>query len=319
MAKSTQRPMGIEEYHGLDRLRETAHPVDYLGKLRAVMGRLHDKSRLAAAEAEAVAAVLALGRDELYGHGRYATRVETPKGPEVEVHDIPHLSDVEGILAGRRMLVLDTETTGLNYRMGDRIIALGIWGVKMRGPIAYPAGGGQPYPPEGEGRIEISEPAWEWRFNPEGRPSTPEALAVHRIPDADLVQEKTFAAQAKAIHAMLHSDPGVVLVAHNAPFDLGFLDMEFARCGLPLLKGRVLDTRAVSKRLWPQESGSLDALAARLGVPPRERSRGHSAIADAFLLARCLPGLLDAVREDLDRFTAIEAAARASVKKKARK
>jgi DNA polymerase-3 subunit epsilon len=76
------------------------------------------------------------------------------------------------------------------------------------------------------------------------------------------------------------------LIIHNAPFDLGFLDMEFLR-GLPPFRehaGNVIDTLREARQMFPGKRNSLDALCDRLGVSNAHRTL-HGALLDAELLA----------------------------------
>jgi DNA polymerase III epsilon subunit-like protein len=82
------------------------------------------------------------------------------------------------------------------------------------------------------------------------------------------------------------------VAAHNAPFDVGFLQAEFAAAGLDLPTMYVVDTRVCSKLLWPSEPASLDPMMDRLGVDRGNRDERHDALEDCRLLARCLPGLV---------------------------
>ncbi|KAB2868031.1 MAG: hypothetical protein F9K43_13375, partial [Bauldia sp.] len=107
-----------------------------------------------------------------------------------------------------REIIFDTETTGLDARE-DRVIEFG--GVELVN--RFPTGR-----------------YLHCYINPQGRPVHPDALAVHGISDADLVGKPTFPEVAEELVAFLD---GAMLVAHNANFDIGFLDAEFARLGLP--------------------------------------------------------------------------------------
>ena len=159
-----------------------------------------------------------------------------------------------------REIIFDTETTGLDAR-ADRIIEFG--GVELVN--RFPTGR-----------------TFHHYFNPQGRPVHPDALAVHGISDADLVGKPTFPEVAEELVAFLD---GAMLVAHNANFDIGFLDAEFARLGLPPVDpGRVVDTLAIARRKHPMGPNSLDALCRRYGIDNSHRTR-HGALLDSELLA----------------------------------
>jgi DNA polymerase-3 subunit epsilon len=93
------------------------------------------------------------------------------------------------------------------------------------------------------------------------------------------------------LSAFLQFAGDAVLVGHEVSFDLRFLEPEARRLGLPSLKGRpILDTRLLSGSLHgPGEAHTLEAIAARLGVPVTAR---HSALGDAITTAEVLVRLL---------------------------
>src|SRR5690242_12898919 len=105
-----------------------------------------------------------------------------------------------------REIVFDTETTGLDNKY-DRVIEIG--GVELVN--RFPTGR-----------------SFHVFINPQGRQVNPEALAVHGISNADLVDKPTFDAVAAEF---LEFIDGARLVAHNAHFDLGFINAEFERYG----------------------------------------------------------------------------------------
>lgn len=278
--------------------RSQGHPVDYLAYLYWQRSRLTRKGGIEEMIVPVREAVLGLGREELYGTKHYATVVQTPEGPDVEVHDMPVLSRVEESLRTADLLVFDVATTGPDFRNGDRILTLGILEARMLGPVAFPPEGGQPFIPAADERIRIV-PTHDLRFDSGGRPSTPEALSVHRLRDEDGDKFLPFAMHARRLHGLLSATAHRPIVAHNAPLDIGFLNAEFERCGLSPIRSPVIDTRAVSKRVWPTESGSLDAMASRLGQTHAKGigRGGNTALADAILLARCLVRLAWAVQD----------------------
>ncbi len=159
-----------------------------------------------------------------------------------------------------REIIFDTETTGLDSRE-DRIIELG--GVELVN--RFPTGR-----------------TFHWLINPQGRQIHADAQAVHGISAADLADKPAFAAIAEEFVALID---GAMLVAHNANFDIGFLNAEFARLGRPPIGGeRVLDTLALAKRKHPMGPNSLDALCRRYGVDNSHRTK-HGALLDSELLA----------------------------------
>jgi len=159
-----------------------------------------------------------------------------------------------------REIIFDTETTGLDSRE-DRIIEFG--GIEMVNK--FPTGR-----------------TFHQYINPEGRPVHPDALAVHGISDEQLADKPTFKEIASQLLDFLD---GAVLIAHNANFDIGFLNAEFARLGVPPIDpSRVIDTLALAKRKHPMGPNSLDALCRRYGIDNSHRTK-HGALLDSELLA----------------------------------
>lgn len=161
-----------------------------------------------------------------------------------------------------RQLILDTETTGLNARSGDRVIEIGIVELVNR---------------------RLTGKNLHFYINPE-RDSEPGALAVHGLTTEFLRDKPKFSEIANELRDFI---AGGDLIIHNAPFDLGFLDAEFSLLGLPTFVshcGEVIDTLVQAKSLYPGKRNSLDALCDRLGVSNAHRTL-HGALLDAELLA----------------------------------
>ena len=159
-----------------------------------------------------------------------------------------------------REIVFDTETTGLDNRE-DRVIEFG--GIELVN--RFPTGR-----------------TFHHYINPQGRAINPEAQAVHGISAADLAGKPTFPDIAGELAAFLD---GARLVAHNAGFDIGFLNAEFARLDLPPVDpAMVVDTLAIARRKHPMGPNSLDALCRRYGIDNSHRTR-HGALLDSELLA----------------------------------
>ena len=161
-----------------------------------------------------------------------------------------------------RQVFLDTETTGLNAAQGDRIIEIGC--------------------------IEMLDRRHTGRtlhhyVNPQ-RSSHPDAIRVHGITDAFLADKPLFASVAQAL---LDFVAGAEVVIHNASFDVGFIDAELARLGLPAFAAQtaqVTDSLLMAREMFPGKSNSLDALCKRLEVDNTGRDL-HGALLDAGLLA----------------------------------
>jgi DNA polymerase-3 subunit epsilon len=167
--------------------------------------------------------------------------------------------------------VVDVETTGLSPWTGDRVCEIGC----LRGR------GGQVL-----GQLEaLVDP---------GRRISPGAYRVNRITAEMLAGAPSFGDVAPRLLALLE---GAALVAHNAPFDLGFLAAEFARAGLSLPALPVIDTLALARQVYRFRSNSLGAVAVALGVatPPT-----HRALADVRttwgVLQRMMAGLAEGSR-----------------------
>ena len=159
-----------------------------------------------------------------------------------------------------REIIFDTETTGLDNRM-DRIIEIG--GIELFNH--FPTGN----------TLHIY-------INPGDQKVHPDALAVHGITDEFLKDKKAFAEVAEEILAFFGD---AKWIAHNATFDMGFINAELARIGLPpILPERVVDTLSMARRKHPMGPNSLDALCRRYGIDNSHRAK-HGALLDSELLA----------------------------------
>jgi DNA polymerase-3 subunit epsilon len=159
-----------------------------------------------------------------------------------------------------REIIFDTETTGLETRL-DRIIEIG--GVELINN--FPTGR-----------------TLHLYINPGDRKVHPDALAVHGITDDFLKDKPSFGDVAQEI---LEFFDGAKWIAHNATFDMGFINAELERVGLPpVLPDRVVDTLSMARRKHPMGPNSLDALCRRYGVDNGHRAK-HGALLDSELLA----------------------------------
>jgi DNA polymerase-3 subunit epsilon len=161
-----------------------------------------------------------------------------------------------------RQLILDTETTGLNARTGDRIIEIGCVELVNR---------------------RLTGNNLHFYINPE-RDSDPGALAVHGLTTEFLSDKPKFVEIANELRDFVQ---GADLIIHNAPFDIGFLDVEFGLLGLPPFSshcGEVIDTLVRAKSMFPGKRNSLDALCDRFGISNAHRTL-HGALLDSELLA----------------------------------
>lgn len=161
-----------------------------------------------------------------------------------------------------RQIILDTETTGLNARTGDRIIEIGCVELVNR---------------------RLTGNNLHFYVNPE-RDSDPGALAVHGLTTEFLSDKPKFAEIANEILDFV-ADADIII--HNAPFDIGFLDAELALLGKPSFRdhcGEIIDTLVQAKQIFPGKRNSLDALCERFGISNAHRTL-HGALLDSELLA----------------------------------
>jgi DNA polymerase-3 subunit epsilon len=159
-----------------------------------------------------------------------------------------------------REIVLDTETTGLDPSGGDRLIEIGCVELDNRFPT---------------GRV------FHKYLNPD-REVPAGAYAIHGISTEFLQDKPRFADICEELIAFIGDAP---LVAHNAAFDLGFLNAELERCKKALVAHeRLVDTLMLARRRNPAGPNGLDHLCARYGIDNSRRTK-HGALLDAELLA----------------------------------
>jgi DNA polymerase-3 subunit epsilon len=157
-------------------------------------------------------------------------------------------------------ILFDTETTGLDPLTGDRIIEIAA--IELIQDL-----------PTGKTFHRLIDPE---RDIPE------EATRVHGFSRSDLVGKPRFAEIVDDFLAFIAGHP---LVAHNAPFDFGFLNAELLRLSLPPLDpSRMIDTLALAKARFPGMPNSLNALCTRFAIDLSERTT-HNALLDCRLLA----------------------------------
>jgi DNA polymerase-3 subunit epsilon len=167
-----------------------------------------------------------------------------------------------------RQIILDTETTGIDPREGHRLIEIGAVEMINR---------------------RLTGNTYHQYINPE-REIEAEAVEIHGITNDKVADEPRFAEVADAFWTFIQ---GAELVIHNAPFDVGFLDHEFAQLhaqrGAPRLGPvaefcRVLDTLKLARDKHPGQRNSLDALCKRYAIDNGRRVL-HGALLDAEILA----------------------------------
>lgn len=174
-----------------------------------------------------------------------------------------------------RQIVLDTETTGLSWDKGNRVVEIGCVELIERRPT---------------GRT------FQRYLNPE-REFEPGAQEVTGLTLEFLSDKPKFA---DVVEEFLEFIDGAELVIHNAAFDLGFLDSELARCGVQFGRMRdrcgVQDSLELARQRFPGQRNSLDALCKRLGVDNSHRQL-HGALLDAQLLVDAYLALTSGQRE----------------------
>lgn len=170
------------------------------------------------------------------------------------------ITDTTNPQHGERLLILDTETTGFYYQDGDRIIEVGAIEMINR---------------------RLTGSSIHIYINPQKKVG--ESENIHGLSDEFLADKPKF----KQIAAVLFDYlKGAEIVAHNATFDMNFLDAEFDRAGFGKLSSvcSVTDTLLLAKRKHPGQKNSLDALVRRYDIPARDRTF-HGALLDAEILS----------------------------------
>ncbi|MDP1654271.1 MAG: DNA polymerase III subunit epsilon [Rhodocyclaceae bacterium] len=161
-----------------------------------------------------------------------------------------------------RQVMLDTETTGLEWRQGERVIEIGCVELLNR---------------------KLTGRHFHRYLNPE-RVIGAGAQAIHGLTDDFLADKPKFAEIADELFEFVG---GAEVIIHNAPFDVGFLDNEMALIGREVFKSgcdSITDTLKMARDLRPGKKNSLDALCNEFGIDNSGRQL-HGALLDAALLA----------------------------------
>src|SRR5216683_5149238 len=173
-----------------------------------------------------------------------------------------------------REIVFDTETTGLDPCQGHRLLEIGCIELVNRFPTGQ---------------------TFHHYLNPE-RDVPAEAFAIHGLSYDFLKSKPVFADIVADLLAFVGDAP---LVAHNASFDLGFLNAELERVKLPAIsRDRLVDTLLLARRKYPGGSNRLDDLCQRFGIDNSRRTK-HGALLDAELLAEVYLELIGARQAQL--------------------
>ena len=159
-----------------------------------------------------------------------------------------------------REIVLDTETTGLSPDNGDRVVEIGCVELINHVPTSN---------------------TFQVYLNPE-KQMDPGAEKVHGLTNEFLVDKPKFIDVADDFLSFIGSS---TLVAHNADFDVGFLNSELSRAKKEKIKtNRVVDTLKIARTKYPGARNSLDALCKRFSIDNSNREL-HGALLDSELLA----------------------------------
>ncbi|MFZ2587500.1 MAG: DNA polymerase III subunit epsilon [Alphaproteobacteria bacterium] len=172
-----------------------------------------------------------------------------------------------------REIILDTETTGFGAE-DNRILEIGC--VEMVGKIPT-------------GRV------FHHYLNPE-RPIDPGSIRIHGITDDKVKDAPLFHHIAQAFLEFMADSP---LVAHNAEFDVSFINAELTRAGFPTLANQAIDTLAIAKHKLPGQRHNLDALCRHYNVDNSARTT-HGALLDAQLLAEVYVELTGGLQATMD-------------------
>ena len=191
-----------------------------------------------------------------------------------------------------RELIFDTETTGFDPMTGDRLIEIGLVEMVDR---------------------SLTGNHYHQYVNPER--DVPEgAVKIHGLTSEFLRDKAVFSDVMDEFLEYVGDDS--VLVAHNAEFDMKFINWELENAGRPVLhKKRFIDTLAIARTKFPGAANSLDALCKRFGVTNSHRTL-HGALLDAEILAEVYIELLGGRQGGMD--LSVAKAANAAVVKKNR-
>ena len=163
-----------------------------------------------------------------------------------------------------RIVTFDTETTGLDYKSGDRVIEIGLVEIIGR---------------------EKSKKTFQTYLNPQGKEISEGARAITNISDSDLADAPKFS---EVVDDFIDFIKDAEVVIHNAEFDVGFINNELKIIGHSIKDIRdictVFDTLIHARKVFPGQKNSLDALSNRLDVIGYDR-QFHGALLDAQILA----------------------------------
>lgn len=175
-----------------------------------------------------------------------------------------------------REIIFDTETTGFRPEDGERVVEIGAVEMINR---------------------TLTGKTFHEYLNPEGQKVNPGALEVHGLTDEFLSKQKKFSQVAKDFADFID---GANLVAHNAKFDVNFMNHEFARLDMPAIDNDlVIDTLQIARKKHPMAQNSLDRLCDRYKIDNSARTK-HGALLDSELLAEVYIELLGGKQTNLE-------------------
>ena len=173
----------------------------------------------------------------------------------------------------RRKLILDTETTGLNFER-DRIIEIGI--VELVDNV-------------------LTQNYFHEYINPEIEISL-SAQNVHGISNKFLIGKPKFS---NVVNKFLDFIKDDTIIIHNAMFDTNFINKELQNCGLNNIKNSIIDTIKIAKKEFPGQTVNLDSLCKKLGII-NTRQDFHGALLDATILSKVYLKLTTGKQEKLN-------------------
>lgn len=175
-----------------------------------------------------------------------------------------------------REIIFDTETTGFRPEDGERVVEIGAVEMVNR---------------------RLTGEVFHEYLNPEGQKVNPGALEVHGLTDEFLAKQKKFSQVSKEFAEFID---GANLVAHNAKFDVNFMNHEFARLDMPPIDDDlVIDTLQIARKKHPMAQNSLDRLCVRYKIDNSARTK-HGALLDSELLAEVYIELLGGNQSNLE-------------------
>ena len=176
-------------------------------------------------------------------------------------------------MENERKLILDTETTGLNFE-NDKIIEIGI--VELKDNV-------------------LTQNYFHQYINPE-REISLSAQKIHGISNDFLTDKPTFRDIAQSFLDFVKDD---LLIIHNAEFDANFINRELHDCGFNSIKNSIIDTIKIAKKEFPRQTVNLDSLCRKLNIT-NTRENYHGALLDATLLSKVYLKLTTGKQENLN-------------------